>query len=374
MVQSGFRLAAFLILGLTCSASGFSQSIPRLSPSLIEQISQQAKNQKPIKFEEPIIFHLQVMNLQTGELLRGFRADDFEVYEDGIKRQIVWFGHDQRPRSIVLLLDTRDLRPDELERLKTGLRESLSHLNAEDEIALLMLSEHAIPLLEFSRDRRLLNQKIDQVLLRKNSSPIIPAQLGKALLEASEYLRTKSAHNTQRMLISITENEELFRLKDRQLLDDLLRSESVICGVLGKKLRKRDVFFLALSSAAGVPPLYDAMNLRDARKRLQSYRVALNSGGEVVPMEYWYSGPPLAELLQHLERRYSLGYIPAQTPGADGNAAALRRVSIRFSPGSEYSSERMQIRARQGYFAAVQANASVTTSGTEIKSSTPQLK
>lgn len=380
------RLTAVFLLTLFLSTTGFSQTSIHLPPSWLAQLASwakaaQVKNQTPVSFAEPAVMHLQVLDSRTGEMMTGFHAGDFEIYEDGVKRPIVWFGYDKRPRSIVLLLDTRGLKMDELVRLRVGLREVLTQLRPEDEVGLMMLGEHAIPLLELTRDRKLAEEKLDLMMARDRSIKLSPEQLGAVLLEGSEYLRAKAATGTQRMLIPITGDEEIFRLKSPQILDRLLQGDSVICGILGQKWRKRDTLLLILSSAAGVPyPAYELMNLKAIRNRLQSHLVAINSGGEVLPMDMWVAGPVLMELFERLEGRYSLGYIPAGGPDSLMTPDRFKTVQVRFNPKLRGQFGHLQIRTRRGYFAspssvtAPPGQNSAEASKSEIKSAAGQLK
>src|SRR5579872_4944440 len=76
-----------------------------------------------------------VMHRKDSQPVSGLTAEDFQIYEDGVRQKIVSVSQDKLPLSIVFLFDLTDSVRPVLKQLAEGALETLQHLKPEDEAA-----------------------------------------------------------------------------------------------------------------------------------------------------------------------------------------------------------------------------------------------
>src|SRR5262245_10746434 len=52
-----------------------------------------------------VVVDAQVLDKRSHQFIRGLKPEDFDLFEDDAKQRIEYFGQDQLPLSIILLLD-----------------------------------------------------------------------------------------------------------------------------------------------------------------------------------------------------------------------------------------------------------------------------
>src|SRR6185369_4796587 len=104
---------------------------------------------------ELVMLDAQVLNRKSGLPAASLKAEDFEIYEDGVKQEIAAVSRDKLPLSIVFLFDLTDSVQPVLEPLARGAAEALRHLKPEDEIAVMVYQARADVLQDFTTDRGL---------------------------------------------------------------------------------------------------------------------------------------------------------------------------------------------------------------------------
>src|SRR6185369_15720529 len=90
------------------------QIIPAIVCLLLAQsITPQADKQKPVQSEdEPIKLHTTLVQVPVivkasgGRYLTDLKQDEFAIYEDGVKRDVAFFGTVEAPFNVALLLDS----------------------------------------------------------------------------------------------------------------------------------------------------------------------------------------------------------------------------------------------------------------------------
>src|SRR6516162_1825688 len=102
--RRGFRLIACVLLVIPCSAQIQQQS--KTTPQTANPYANQYANQGAIKLNaELVVVDAQVIDKRSHEFIRGLKPQDFDLLEDDSKQRIEFFGQDQLPLSIVLLVD-----------------------------------------------------------------------------------------------------------------------------------------------------------------------------------------------------------------------------------------------------------------------------
>src|SRR5712672_2211248 len=67
-----------------------------------------------------VVVDTQVAHKKTGRPIGGLKREDFEVFEDGVRQEIVAFSQDRLPLSIVFLFDLTDTVRPVLKPLASG--------------------------------------------------------------------------------------------------------------------------------------------------------------------------------------------------------------------------------------------------------------
>ena len=109
-----------------------------------------------------VVLDAQVIDRKTRKVFGPLRKEDFEILEENVKQEIVYFGQDQMPLSILLLLDvSRSVRPV-IEQVGEGANNALRQLKPEDEVAVMAFADYPKLIQTFTKDRTLTAYKITQ--------------------------------------------------------------------------------------------------------------------------------------------------------------------------------------------------------------------
>ncbi len=129
------------------------------------QILPQTEDQETIKLKtELVVVDALVRDKKSREIITGLKLQDFELFEDGAKQQVEFFGQDKLPISLVLLLDISGSVKPVIEKIREGALQTLQRLKPEDEVALMVFSGMTELIQDFTKDRELVQKKLAQAL------------------------------------------------------------------------------------------------------------------------------------------------------------------------------------------------------------------
>ena len=263
-------------------------------------LAQQATQEELIRLTSSlVIVDARVVNDKTGLPINGLRADDFEIYEDGVRQEIAHFSRNQLPLSIVLLLDVSGSMQQVINEVYRDALRVLSSLNADDEVALVAYGGLAQLLQDFTKDRRLIVDRIrttnEFYFGPRNTS------LSEAVFQASVCLMRANNPVSRRIVIGITDDTALdLRLghTKAEVLDQLMESAASLYGLAVIDRESRRAF--------GRPPRVPGYS---NFTRLQYF--ADPTGGVVLPADLGAVGARLRDLLDGIRASYTLGYVPS---------------------------------------------------------------
>ena len=95
-------------------------------------------------------------------MIGDLTKDDFEVYEKGVKQPISYFGRDELPLSIMLLLDVSGSVRPILHQIRDGALNALQRLKPEDQVAVMAFANTSKLAQDFTKDRSLAARKIEE--------------------------------------------------------------------------------------------------------------------------------------------------------------------------------------------------------------------
>lgn len=286
---------------------------------------------------EIVLLDAQVLRKKNGLVVSGLNKEDFEVYEDGVKQEISFFGKDKLPLSIMLLIDTSGSVRPVIEIIRDGAMEALRRLKPDDEVAVMVFGEQTSLIQPFTKDRLQIVTQIGSLL---NSTQVgVGTSLHTALRDAARKMDTASNPLSRRVIVSVTDNiATAYRwgdLAEQDVTDSIYDSGSVVCGVVVK------------TEGPKALTIFDRVDKNDPyRRRINLERFVDETGGEVQFVPVIEVNQKLTELIEHLRTRYSIGYT-STNPNLDGK---FRRVRVAVNKAAQKREGEVQVRTRQGYY------------------------
>jgi VWFA-related protein len=247
-----------------------------------------------------------VLVTQNGHPIRGLRAADFELRDEGVLQKIALADVDKIPLNLVLVLDSSaSLAGQPMNYLRSAATGLLRALSSADRAALVSFNEAVAIRAEPSTDRAPLLTELEALEARGTTSLIDGVAAGLALSDprAGRVLTVvfSDGVDTSSWLDSAT------------VLRAAERADAVVYGV-ATEVSRRDPFLPKLTAATGgrvleIPALDGASNA-------------------------------FAAVLDEFRTRYILAYTPTNVP-----AAGWHQIEVRVK------GRRVSVDARRGYFA-----------------------
>lgn len=287
-----------------------------------------------------VVLDVQVLNRKTGEIINGLKARDFELYEDGQRQEISHFSQDRLPLSVILLMDLSGSVSPALREIQSGALLALERFREQDEVAVIAFSSETQLVQGFTRDRRLILDRIGKI--EKTSVIGQGTSLFTGLRESAIHMEKAANPISRRVIIAVTDNiaweYNNSGLSEKEVSDQIDQSGSMVCGlVVEGALTKTEKMFSWNRPGAG-----DVF-----RRKMSVDPFANQTGGEVIKSDKTQVNTRLAMLIDHLRTRYSIGFSPRREQ-IDGN---FHRVQLALSTEARGRLGDPAIRARQGYFA-----------------------
>jgi VWFA-related protein len=273
-----------------------------------------------------VVLDAQVIDRKTRKVFGPLRKDDFEILEENVKQEIAYFGQDQLPLSILLLLDTSRSVRAVIETVGQGANNALRHLKPEDEVAVMAFADYPKLIQPFTKDRALAANKIteaSQTFLGHGT------MLYDGLWRASQEINRGTNPANRRAIIVITDNlamttgDEVTRLQR-----ELAESGTVVYG---------------LTVRSGFAKVFNALTFG----RIKGVDVfAEETGGEVLGANRSEVDSRLGEMFRRLRTRYTIGYRPPET----NEEGAYRHIKVQLTPALMKANQKLVVRSRRGYY------------------------
>jgi VWFA-related protein len=283
---------------------------------------------------------VQVLEKKTGRPVGSLTKEDFELYDDGVQQNIAELSRDQLPLSVVLLFDlTESVRPV-LKPLAEGSLEALKHLKPEDEVAVMVYAASAQLLQDFTTDREQAVAAIEKASEMESSEP---AYFNQGVFQASAQLGKAKNPRSRRTIIWLTDNVP-------NIPSDLVPTEEDAfrglfeTGTVVSALLERSAFSDFAIVTFSRNPMFSVARRRHPPGDV--YKYAERTGGEVMKSSKAEVSRKLAQLIDEIRTRYTVGYYPSvkQPKG--------KFCEIRFQIRAETRKRKGQllVRAKQGYY------------------------
>ena len=279
-----------------------------------------------------VIFDAQVINKKTKHAVSDLKKEDFGIVEAGVKQQIGYFSRDELPLSIMLVLDvSRSVRPI-LQEIRDGALNALQQLKSQDEVAVLAFANRPELVQDFTRDRKLVAEKIKEATGTDHLGP--GTFLDQALLKAITRVQHASSPSSRRVIIVVTDNIAPHnKALQKEVLAGLSDTGTVVYGLIVRAAIGKVFNVMFLGLIRGVNEYVD------------------ETGGEMLGAGKTEVEARLAEIIDRLRARYTLGFKPTNTT-EDGK---FRRVEIKVTPGNK-PDKNLVLVTKRGYYLRRRAN------------------
>ena len=133
-------------------------------------LMQQTDKQKPTPSEdEPIklratLVQVPVIVKETGgRYLTDLKREEFSIYEDGVKRDVEFFGTVEEPFNVALLIDSSGSTVEQLEHIKNAALAFTENLRPQDKVMIVEFNDSVRILSELTGDRSQITRAISDI-------------------------------------------------------------------------------------------------------------------------------------------------------------------------------------------------------------------
>ncbi|HWF48387.1 MAG TPA: VWA domain-containing protein [Bryobacteraceae bacterium] len=310
---------------------------------LLAALPVRAQDQTPVfrATSELVLVDVQVLHTKTREPAPLLQAGDFQVSEEGVSQRILQFSRDEFPLSAVLLFDLTDSVRGVLKRLAEGATTALEHFKANDEVAVMVYSGHATVVDGFTTDRARTVRAIAKAATMKSDEP---AYFNEAVYQAAAELRHAATPANRRVIIWLTDNlpNVPYRKQDAAHTEveafRALHEEGVVVAPILMKSSLWAVLGPILQATEG--PYKKSFPPGDARKYAEL------TGGQAVGLRGKRPEERLAQLIDELRARYTIGYRPSDPQPA----GTFRKIRVELVPSGTLRPKEWIVVAREGYY------------------------
>ncbi len=346
-----------------------------------------AQDKKPVEKDEVIKVETQLVDVPiavvsaNGAPVRGLKAENFVIYEDNKRQEVVDFSTTTAPFEVALLLDTSGSTRGDLQLIQRSARYFVDSLRPGDRVAVIAYNtarkdNQAFAVTEiFSRltsDRSVLRSAIDGVTT-SNGTPYYDS-----LLEVVEKIfkdKPKEEFRGRRALVALTDGVDSTSASDFSEVKEAFENAGIISFIIQVDTREffeesllGDCHLATRFSAAQIRRYYKSFGSRSKMEKAVNFcqlgdfeRLAISkklyeiadkemndlaksSGGTVIPVADLSEARNAFKIVaDEIGTKYTLGYYPTNDK-RDGTFRKIR-VELKGPPAGT------QVRARDGYTA-----------------------
>jgi VWFA-related protein len=196
---------------------------------VVEARAQETRQNDTIKIDTNLVSVPVVVSDRQGRYVPGLKAEDFSLYQDGKKQTISFFGAEEEPLNVALLLDTSYSALDALGAIQDAADDFIRLLQPADR-AMVMTFDHTVNVLcPLTSDHKRLQKAVNQVDIGERLGTV----MRDAALEVIE--RSFAKVNGRKAIILLTDGmDHGSSISKDELLDRLEESDVMVYSVLYK--------------------------------------------------------------------------------------------------------------------------------------------
>lgn len=262
----------------------------------------------------------------AGLNIGNLHQSDFIVYDEGQPQQILHFGSEEEPMSMLLLLDVSASMTKSLSAMAMVTRDALARLHPGDKVAVMVFSERTKLVQPYTDDyAKVREQIVDNMYKRMTGEGTV---LNESIIQAADYVK-EAAPKGRKAIVVLTDNQSLrFGASDQ----DVVRAADAAGATLN-----------AILVGAPQPAIRPARYSNPNATAPDVHAFARQTGGEA--MEVADVADSFKRIVERIRTRYTLDYAP---PAAD--PGAYRRIRVDLTPEARRRYPAAVIQARTGYY------------------------
>jgi Ca-activated chloride channel homolog len=113
----------------------------------------QRDQDEPIRLKTDLVTVIASVTGANAGPIKSLKADDFAIYEDGVKQRIAHFAATDVPITLLMLLDISGSTHDDIELIKRAARNFLGELRFDDRVGVIVFSGEVEMIADFSDPR-----------------------------------------------------------------------------------------------------------------------------------------------------------------------------------------------------------------------------
>ena len=267
-----------------------------------------------------------------GRPLTSLTKEDFVVADRGKAQPVLYFGMEEEPLDLVLLLDTSGSMRPATEEVARAARQALAALHPGDRVAVMVFKTGQALALPFTASLESLPGELLKIVAADDFEGGTDLYAG--IFDAAEYVSRTARVNARRSVLAVTDNISQKSRKDSEVTRALWQAGAVMDAIVVST--KRGQALRAYSSVNGPWTKFIDTKLD---------KIAASAGGELI--ESGAPGEAFATMIDHIRKRYRLDY---RTP--PGKAGETRAIEVTLSAEAKRKYPGAEVRARKGYVLA----------------------
>jgi VWFA-related protein len=282
--------------------------------------------------------------------IRGLRAEDFVLRQDGKQQEIRNFQSEQMPVDVLLLLDVSRSMEPHVQRITSASHQALSALGEQDRVAIMVFDRATRVRMAFRASRKDAERELANVLDDETFRG--GTDITRGLLDAADYLAQNARRDARRAIVILTDDQTERSRNEAGVLRALTRADSVLSALIAPDA-------LHTGDPSGARSLFDDDTLRELfgnripagfgsiamRSRTQSAGtsfIAKQSGGDSMKVE---DASAFENTLARIRERYALHfYLPeGVNPGDE------RSIEVELSDAARQRYPGAEVHYRRSY-------------------------
>lgn len=194
---------------------------------IVEARAQEIKQDETIKIDTNLVSVPVIVSDRQGRYVPGLKVTDFSLYQDGMKQTISFFGAEEEPLNVALLLDSSRSALDALELIQDAALDFIRLLQPADRAMVVSFDHTVNALCPLTSDRKRLEKAVNQVDIGEGLGTV----MRDAVIEVVEQYFAKV--KGRKAIVLLTDGKDFgSSLSKDELLDRLEESDVMVYSVL----------------------------------------------------------------------------------------------------------------------------------------------
>jgi Ca-activated chloride channel homolog len=279
---------------------------------------------------EEILLNVSVED-SAGRQITDLAKEDFQIFQDGVPQEIKYFGHENVPISVVLLIDiSGSMEGSPLVEAKVAALAFLDESRPNDAVSLVAFNDKVEVVRPFTSEMLKVRTGVHSLTSRGGTA------LYDALSKAVDL--TQSAPHPRHVIVLLSDGKDEDSVAKFVAIDKRIQASDVVLFSVGEYAELDRKLFMS-GKKYYKPPELD-VNLNPVW--VLRYFADLSGGRAYFPTLGEPLGPFFSRIARELHQQYVVTYQPTATTGKDH----FHTIDVR-AKSSRYPS--MKVRTRKGY-------------------------